>query len=243
MSLPRVFVGRLPGPGERVRLPAEESAHVRARRVEAGDRVVLFDGGGAEAVARAVRVSRSRVEVEVEGRVEPAPTGPEVSLSVAAVRLERLAWIAEKATELGAARLILLETRRTQPFRAAAAARGRLERVARAAAKQCGAARWPILSGPVPAAQAFAAETSKHRLLLDPGGAPFPPALAPAPAALAVGPEGGWTPEEIEIARRAGWTAARLPAGVLRTETAAVAGLVLLAAALSRGASDRGTSV
>jgi len=151
------------------------------------------------------------------------------------VRAERLSWIAEKATELGAARLVLVRSERTQAFRASEALRARLERVAREAAKQCGAPRWPEVAGPLAFAEALAAERAPHRFLLDPEGDPLPAAITAADAALAVGPEGGWTAAESETARRLGWSPSALPAGRLRTETAAVAGLALLRAALSRG--------
>ncbi len=237
MSLPRVFVDRLPAEGESVRLSPEESAHVRARRVKAGDRVVLFDGSGGEAVARATRRGRSGMELVVEQiAAGQRPSGAGIALYAAAVRLERLAWIAEKGTELGVSRLVLVAAQRSQAFRAAAPVRARLERVARAAAKQCGTSRWPEVAGPLPAEEAFRADDSRHRLLLDPSGAVFASALEPAASALAVGPEGGWTRSEIDAAVACGWTLARLPAGKLRAETAAIAGLTLLAAALERGA-------
>jgi 16S rRNA (uracil1498-N3)-methyltransferase len=211
--------------------------------VKAGDAVVLVDGKGAEAAARVMRISKDGIEVAVERLRAPEAPAPAISLLVAAVRLERLSWIAEKATELGATRLVLLTAGRTQSFRAAAAASGRLERVARAAAKQSGAAAWPEIVGPIAASQALAAEMAPTRLLLDASGAPFPAALAPNPAAIAIGPEGGWAPEELAAAKSLGWSVVRLPAGMLRAETAAIAALALLRAARERGESPSGTSV
>ena len=226
-----------------MRLPRAESAHARSRRVRPGDPVLLVDGGGAEASARVIRVSKEGLEVAVERVGEAkAPAAP-ISLLVAAVRLERLSWIVEKATELGASRLVLLAAGRTQSFRATAAVSARLARVARAAAKQSGAAAWPEIAGPIAAPEAFAAETAPIRFVLDASGASFPAALAPAPAAIAIGPEGGWAPGELAAAASLGWSAARLPAGTLRAETAAVAALALLRAARERGESAPGTSV
>jgi len=201
------------------------------------------DGKGAEAAARVVRIWKDGFEVAVERVRAPGAPVPAIALLVAAVRLERLAWITEKATELGTTRLVLLATGRTQSFRAAAAASGRLERVARAAAKQSGAAAWPEIVGPIAAPQALAAETAPTRLLLDASGAPFPAVLAPKPTAIAIGPEGGWAPEELAQAKSLGWSVVRLPAGTLRAETAAVAALALLRAARERGESPSGTSV
>jgi 16S rRNA (uracil1498-N3)-methyltransferase len=236
VSWARLFVERLPGAGESLRLSAPEAAHGRALRLSAGDPVVLFDGSGREALAHVSGVSRAGVEVLAERSLEPAVPGPPLTLYISGVRAQRLAWIAEKATELGTSGIVLLRSERTQSFRAGEALRDRLERVARAAAKQCGAPRWPQIAGPLPIREALARESSTHRLFLDPEGAPFPRALSADAAALAVGPEGGWTAAEAGSARGLGWAATALPAGRLRTETAAIAGLVLARAALERKA-------
>ena len=247
MELPvpvaRLFVERLPAEGESRRLSAAESAHARARRLSAEDPVVLFDGAGGEAAGRILRVSRAGIEVVAERLLEPRVAGPAMTLYVAAVRADRLSWIAEKATELGAARLVLVRAERTQAFRAPEALARRLERVALSAAKQCGAPRGPRIDGPLPFSEALSLEQARHRILLDPGGEAFPSRLSHGGAALAIGPEGGWTSGEVTTARDLGWTIAGLPAGRLRTETAAIAGLVLLRAALPERAERRPTSV
>jgi 16S rRNA (uracil1498-N3)-methyltransferase len=231
----RLVVGSLPEVGAALRIDGEEAAHARARRVGAGDRVVLVDGSGREAAARVARVVRGALEVDVE---EVRPAVPEVSapisLLVAAVRAERLAWIAEKATELGARRLTLVVSERTQRFRASDALGERLGRVVREAAKQAEAVRWPEIAGPIPLAAALAGERASARLILDPSGEPFPPVLRPEPLALLVGPEGGWTDAELAAALDAGWIAVSLAAGKLRAETAAVAALTLARTGMSR---------
>ena len=95
----------------------------------------------------------------------------------------------------------------------------------------CRSARWPRCEGPVGFREALASATGAVRLMLDPGGSPFPRIIAGSSAALLVGPEGGWTEKERDQARGAGWTLAGLPAGTLRAETAAVAAIVLARAA------------
>ncbi len=231
----RLVVDALPVAGGVSRIGGEEAAHAKARRLRAGDAVVLVDGSGREAHGRVVRFARGEVEVAVESiRATERPAHPPVHLLVAAVRAERLAWIAEKATELGASRLSLVVSERTQSFRARESIAGRLSRIVREAAKQTGVARWPAVEGPRPFADALRAETSETRLILDPSGEPFPATLAAAPAALLVGPEGGWTDRELGDALSAGWLAVSLAAGKLRAETAAVAGLALARAALAR---------
>ena len=158
--------------------------------------------------------------------------GP-LHLLVAAVRSERLSWIAEKATELGVARLTLVSSARTQSFRASGSAAQRLERIVREAAKQCDRSDWPRIAGPVAFADAIRGERGT-RLVLDPGGEPFPATLPEGPTALLVGPEGGWTEGELGRAIAEGWATVSLAAGKLRAETAAVAAVTLARAALAR---------
>ena len=224
----------LPEAGTVARLEGDEARHARARRLRAGDAVVLVDGSGREAGAIVTAVARDAVEVRIDSVVRSAADrlGP-IHLLVAAVRLERLAWIAEKATELGAARLALVSSARTQSFRASGSAAGRLERVVREAAKQCGRSDWPRIEGPIPFDDAVRSERAT-KLVLDPGGEPFPATLPPGPTALLVGPEGGWTEEELGAAIAEGWAAVSLAAGKLRAETAAVAALTLARTALAR---------
>jgi 16S rRNA (uracil1498-N3)-methyltransferase len=239
LSLPRArfVVSPLPAAGEKVLLSGEESAHARARRLAAGDPVALLDGSGRLARAVLTRLDAKGVEVAVEGILDAEEEGPRIELLVAGLRAERLAWIAEKATELGAAQVRIVETVRTQSFRASSKVLERLERVAREAAKQSESPRWPHFSGPIPFAEAISAPASR-RLILDPSGAPFPSQLPSGPVALLIGPEGGWTSEELESAASRGWTPASLPAGKLRAETAAIAALILARAAVSRGRRD-----
>ena len=231
----RLIVPRVPEPGQSFRISGEEAAHARARRLAAGASVVLIDGSGAEAFGIVERVGPGRLDVRVETTGQAPPDRlPPIHLLVAALRVERLAWIAEKATELGAARLTLVESERTQSHRARAASVPRLERVVREAAKQSDRARWPTVDGPRPFSLAIEEESSGRRILLDPRGESFPVDLGAGSVALLVGPEGGWSEAEQHAARASGWTMASLAAGKLRTETAAVGALMLARTILSR---------
>ena len=231
----RLIVPRVPEAGQPFRITGEEAAHARARRLAAGASVVLVDGSGAEAAGTVEGVGPGHLDVRVESISQSPPDRlPPIHLLVAAVRAERLAWIAEKATELGAARLTLVESERTQGHRASAVSLPRLERVVREAAKQSERARWPTLDGPRPFLGVIREEASEHRILLDPRGESFPGELRGGPVALLVGPEGGWSEAEQTAALASGWTMASLAAGKLRSETAAVGALILARTALSR---------
>ena len=235
VSVPRLIVDRIPEVGGSCRVTAEEVAHAHARRLRSGDAVVLVDGTGREGVGRLTRQSPREIEVSIESvREGPADSLPSISLCVAAVKAERLSWIAEKATELGAARLTIVSSERTQRFRATAALYPRLARLVREAAKQAERSRWPAITGPVPLSELLRTESAGNRLILDPGGEMFPAALAPLETALLVGPEGGWSPADLEEALAAGWIPVSLAAGILRAETAAVAARARARSALAR---------
>jgi 16S rRNA (uracil1498-N3)-methyltransferase len=196
----------------------------------------LLDGSGAEGEGVLTRLDGDGAEVEVERIRTTAKSVPEIAVFVAGVRMERLAWIAEKATELSATRLVILNTERTQAFRAGASVLLRLERVVREAAKQCGSPRWPTLSGPVSLAEVLRRERASHRFLCDSEGVPFPSRLTKESTALLVGPEGGWTEEERRAAAEARWRTVAITDGRLRTETAAIAALLLARVGLARSA-------
>lgn len=232
----RFVVPAVPAAGERVALPPSEAAHARARRLRPGDGVLLVDGTGAQGEGELTSAGK-KIEVLVTARADAPPDPCRIWLGVAAVRGERLAWIAEKAGELGVSTLVLVRSERTQAERAADAVRDRIERLVREAAKQSGAARWPACLGPVSFEEAIAAAPSPPsaaRLFVDFSGEPFPARLPAGACALLVGPEGGWTDAEREAAKSSGWTAVALPAATLRAETAVVASLALARAAMLR---------
>jgi 16S rRNA (uracil1498-N3)-methyltransferase len=236
-SRTRLIVERCPDRRGETALSRGEAAHARARRLQRGAPVTLIDGTGTEARGTLLRLSREGGWVVVEEIRQAPDSGHRIALFVAGLKRERLSWIAEKATELGAASLTIVSTDRTQPFRATPELLPRLTRVAQEAAKQCGSARWPAISGPRDFAEVLSEEGAAGRLVLDPKAPPFPLSLE-APIALLIGPEGGWTEKERAAAGEKGWIGAALPAGLLRAETAAIAALVLARAALARGAGE-----
>jgi 16S rRNA (uracil1498-N3)-methyltransferase len=223
----RFFITTQPA-GDRAVLEGDEARHLtRVLRAKVGDTVSLFDGRGREWPARVAAIGRDRVELDAaEPTTDSRPTGIPVTLAVALPKGDRQKWMVEKLTELGAARLIPLETTRGVA-EATASAQARLERVVIEACKQCG--RNTLME--------IAAGRSLDRLLAEvpagacvviahPGGRPLDAATMPptATAMIAlVGPEGGFTDEELCIADRAGVIRISLGPHILRVETAAIA--------------------
>lgn len=219
--------------GERA-LGAEAARYlVRVHRLGAGDAFVAFDPEAA-VEADGVLLDDARCTL---GAVRAALLLPpfDVTLLQGVGKGDKLEQVVRDATALGARRVVAVETHRSVvrvPADRAASRRRRLETVAVEAARQSGRGDVPAIDGPMPLAAAIAGVPAGGlRVLLDPGAAQPLGAVAwdPAtPAVLLVGPEGGFGDAERELARAAGFEAARLGPFVLRTETAAVAALSAL---------------
>jgi 16S rRNA (uracil1498-N3)-methyltransferase len=222
------------------RLAGGEAHHLaHVMRAKPGDEVTLFDGSGAEFAARVTRVGRADIELEILARRDVnRELLAAVALGAALPKGERARWLVEKATELGVARLVPLETHNGNECPSAAAIE-KLRRAVIEASKQCGRNRLLEISEPQPLVDFLAATDKKGaRLIAHPGGGDFratldglTAALAAAPIALVVGPEGGFTRAEIGAAQSHGWRTVDLGPRVLRVETAA---LVLVSAVVTR---------
>ncbi len=209
-----------------VTLAGSEAHHlIHVMRARAGDPVVLFDGSGAEFPSRVARVGRAEVELTVLERHETDRELPRhVLLAVSLPKGDRQRWLVEKAVELGVAELVPLGAMRSvaQPVRQAL---DRLRRAVVEASKQCGRNRLMRIAEPVAWPDFVAATLGEpHRLLAHPGSRHAPYDL-PKPAdrlLAAVGPEGGFTAEEVALAEAAGWRLVDLGPRTLRVETAAL---------------------
>jgi 16S rRNA (uracil1498-N3)-methyltransferase len=238
VRLTRVFVDTPLAAGTAVALTGDAGNHVtRVLRLREGDTLTLFDGRGGEYGARIAQMRRGGVRAEVGEHSAIERESPlELTLLQSIARGERMDLIVQKATELGVTRIVALVTERSvvrldaqQAERKAAHWRA----VAIAACEQCGRNRVPAVEGPVDYAAALDRDAAL-KLLLDPA-ASHPMSRPGADArsiALLVGPEGGFTDTESELARRAGFEPRHMGPRVLRTETAAITALAALQATI-----------
>lgn len=224
----RYFV-ETPISGRQAVLSGPEAHHlIHVMRAKRGTAVVLFDGSGAEFAAEVEQVDRREVALAILRRDEVDRELPlEVTLGVAMPKGDRQRWLIEKAVELGVARVVPLRTARSvaQPVRQAL---DRLRRAVIEASKQCGRNRLMQVAQPRDWPD-FVAETSDVplRLLAHPTGGEgladvLPRADRPGGVLAAVGPEGGFTEEEVSLAMTAGWRSIDLGPRTLRVETAAI---------------------
>ncbi len=167
-----------------------------------------------------------------------------VHLLMAVFKFDHMEWGIEKATELGAARLTPVIARRTEKHLAQAAAKRveRWRRIAREAAQQSRRSDMPEMDDPVVLKTALGMVNAEIRLLLAETEQEISlrseledqRVSERAAVALAIGPEGGWAPEEMALFREQGWKQVTLGPRILRAETAAIAGLAVCAAMLER---------
>jgi 16S rRNA (uracil1498-N3)-methyltransferase len=221
---------------DRALLTGPEAHHLaHVMRARPGDRVTAFDGGGAEFTAEVLRVGRADVELAILERSEiDRESSIELTLAVSLPKGDRQKWLVEKCTELGVSRIVPLTTARsvaeTSPQTASRLARAVVE-----ASKQCGRNRLLEIASPRRWEELVANTTDVPlRLVAHPGGrTPAKEIVAggefPRQVLAAVGPEGGFTDDEISLAVADGWRLVNLGPRVLRIETAAVllAGMVV----------------
>ena len=223
-SLPRLFVTTALGEGARVELDAGQANYLgNVLRMKTGAELLLFDGASGEWLARIAEAGKKRMTLSVEQRTRQPETIPDLWLAFAPVKKARIDWLVEKATELGAARLIPVTTQRTIVERLKL---DRLRSHIIEAAEQCGRTVLPELAEPVTLAR-FLQDSARTLYFADEnGGEPTRQAFKPCPATILIGPEGGFTDDE-RTAIRAVPNAVAISLGprILRAETAALAAL------------------
>ena len=235
--MPRFFVatGLAPGQvGATLALPEAAAHHAtRVLRLAAGDALTLFDGTGGEYAVTLVHVDKRGATVRVGGFLPIDRESPlAVTLAQGIAANDAMDYAIRKATELGATSIQPLVTARSAPLPSGERGDRRLAHwrgVVIAACEQCGRNRVPDVAPPLAVTEwlgawagsgiVFAPDADRSLAVLAP---------PPAPLALLIGPEGGFDGREMAAVRGKGFQVARLGPRVLRTETAATAGLAVL---------------
>ena len=226
-STPRLFVESPLGAAVTVSVSGNAAHYLLSvMRVKEGDPVLLFDGASGEWLARAEQVRKRDLMLRCETQTRPHETTPDFWLCVAPIKKGRIDLVAEKACELGVARIQPVLTRRSVVDKLNA---DRLRAHVIEAAEQCGRNALPTLADMLPLDR-FLRDWPSDRTLFfadETGGAPMRQAFAAHsgdPAALLVGPEGGFDPQERDaVMALPASVAITLGPRILRAETAAIA--------------------
>jgi 16S rRNA (uracil1498-N3)-methyltransferase len=230
--MPDRYYSAAPINGSAATLEGSEAHHLlHVMRAQPGLELVVFDGQGGEFSAEVIRCTRSTVELAVGDRQLVERELPfALALAVPLPKGDRQRWLVEKAVELGVTRLVPLQTARSVGNSEPGI---KLNRYVIEASKQCGRNRLLDITSPISWPTFLAETTAPRSLLAHPGGRTLAEIDCRASAGetlrVAVGPEGGFTDEEVSQAIAAGWQSVGLGQRILRMETAAVALLANLA--------------
>jgi 16S rRNA (uracil1498-N3)-methyltransferase len=225
--------------GNQAALVGAHAEHlVRVLRARVGQEFDIATGTTVRS-GRITKVTDQRVEFEL-GEETVVVEVPNITLLLAIFKFDRMEWAIEKCTELGVSRIIPLQARRTDAHLAATATKRveRWERIVRQSAEQSRRSTSPEVLPPLKLKEAVAL-TASTRILLAESERQL--ALKEALRSevpiknllLAVGPEGGWTEEELALFSQAGWRAASLGSTILRAETAAIAATAIAVSEMS----------
>ncbi|MDQ8698018.1 16S rRNA (uracil(1498)-N(3))-methyltransferase [Hyphomicrobium sp. LHD-15] len=233
----RLFVDHPLNAGAQIICTPEQASYLRSvLRLSGGDEILIFNGRDGEWRARLAEAGKRGATLEAQSLVRPQTGGPDIHYLFAPLKRSRLDYMVQKATEMGVARLTPVLTRHT------VAERVNLDRMranAIEAAEQCGILRVPEVAEPVKLPSLIDGwEASRRLIFCDEGAEQASPlaalgTLSPGPVAVLIGPEGGFSPDERAMIRaRPEALALSLGPRIMRADTAAVAALALVNAAL-----------
>jgi len=235
--------------GSRAALTGEHAEHlVRVLRARVGQDFDIATGENVRR-GRIISVNAGRVEFDLAEEI-PFPSSIQITLLLSIFKFDRMEWAIEKCTELGAARIIPVIARRTDSHLAAASMKRveRWQRIALQSAEQSRRSAPTEIDDPRKLADALQvsaalkivlSESENQTLLRDTVQRDVvQPDATDGEIFLAVGPEGGWTDDELQTFHQAGWTSASLGNTILRAETAAIAATAVVASMLQRGISS-----
>ncbi len=236
-KLQRLFVKSKLASGGEVALDSGQAHYLgNVLRLSEGEDILLFNGTDGEWCASLAALGKKKARAVVSHQTRPQEQGPDLHYLFAPLKRARLDYMAQKATELGASVLRPVLTRRT------VAERVKIDRLlanAVEAAEQCGILRVPEVAEPEPLTKALAAWEGGRALIFADEAAPSASplealaALKPGPVAVLIGPEGGFDPEERALLLAKPFVhPISLGPRVMRADTAAVAALALVNAAL-----------
>jgi 16S rRNA (uracil1498-N3)-methyltransferase len=224
--------------GNRAALTGEHADHlVRVLRARVGQEFDIVTNDGVRR-GRVATIAEGRVEFAL-GEVVPAIVTPNATLLLAVFKFDRMEWAIEKCTELGVSKIVPVIARRTDAHLASAATKRaeRWRKIALQAAEQSRRITPPEISAPqrlqdaiaIPGSLRVVLAESEHEVQLR-----DVLSAAAGEILLAVGPEGGWTENELQLFEKTGWLSASLGSTILRAETAAIAATAIAISELTQ---------
>ncbi len=209
MRITRIHTAQRLSSNTSVLLEPEPSRHVaRVLRLGIGDSLTLFDGYGGEYPSKITAVDKRHVQVLTGAQLHSENESPlTIQLGIAISRGERMDWIAQKCTELGATELTPLLTAHTGVKLSGERAAKKIQhwqQIAISACEQCGRNRPPVVHAPQSLEHWLASTAAERKFVLHHRAESLDEGEAPTSIALLVGPEGGLSEGEIQAAEQSG---------------------------------------
>ena len=227
----RFYSQKLPK-GQKVRIEGEEARHMHVLRLKKEDQICLFDGKGNELLGKIEVIAPKNVEIRVLAREKVRIDRVSVDLATAIPKGKRFDWLIQKATELGIVRIVPILTKRGVVIPKKEGKSERWSRIAVEGAKQSQRSTVPEITEAIKYADFLNfIDGYDLKIIADPKAKHLKQALhkrTPARVLLLIGPEGGFTDEEIDKAKQKGFIPASLGKEILRVETAGIAALSMI---------------
>jgi len=234
VRIPRIYTDQPLAPSSLIELEDNTSHHLlKVLRMQEGRELILFNNTGVEYPATITHTSKKTATVSITEAITVNRESPlHTELAIGLSRGERFDWVLQKATELGVTRIMPLFSERTEVRLSGDRRQKRFEqwqKILIGACEQCQRNHLPVLEQAQPLNDYLANCTSDCRLVLHHRSEQHIHNMQPpASVSLLVGPEGGLSETEIQLAEQHGFKSLRLGPRVLRTETAPVAALAVL---------------
>ncbi len=219
-----------------ITLDADEAHHLsRVLRLAVGDSVFVFDGEGSEWECEIAAIRKREADLNIVRKLSNEVESPlRLTLAQALIKGDKFDWVVQKATELGVTQIVPLITDHSDIKRAEDRAEQKLERwrrISLEALKQCGRRRLVEITEPVRFVQFCERSTAANLIFSERGGRRLHEIAAslnqPIELSVCVASEGGWSDKELETAEASKFIPVHLGQRILRTETAAIAAVVL----------------
>lgn len=232
--MPRFFTNVCLQAGEQLSLPIEVVRHMVVLRLRVGEEVRLFNNDGCDYLARILDLHKREARVEITGKIDvQSESNFVITLMISLIANDKFELVIQKAVELGVQKIIPIITEKTQRVKIDRYA-GKLEhwqKIIISASEQCGRAKLASISEIKSMDEALSENKSDINFILSPRHIAIENNLVfdkPYSASLVIGPEGGFTEEEIQLANQAGFLSLNLGTRILRAETAAITAISLL---------------
>lgn len=226
MAIKSVFIPKPEFKDDIIRIREDEHRHLSVARAAVGEEIEIFDGLGNVWAAKISGLDRHETHARITGNRQVAPDAHELILGQSLIRPAAFEFALEKAVETGVTRVIPVIASRSNMKNAGR--RERWHRIIVEAAKQSKRYYLPVLDEPVSFVTVFDVEAQTKIVFAERNGTALKPAIKGSPVLYLIGPEGGWTDEELHSAQQRGFALVGLGSTILKAETAAVVGTALI---------------